>query len=191
MAYDKVVDSSVLDAGLKQIADVIREKSGTSDSLAFPTDMVEAIAAIEAGNGVGGSDGAELFNEMYCVYGSYTPAEEQTSTVYVHEFENLTSYNTSTITAIKKQSVAVVYAYMPDSDYVPTYPLVWISCFCSGKDATTNFKNSSLRSHTSINAALFGTNDLSVTIGCDSTYPLPAGQEYRWLALIPKKYIVL
>jgi hypothetical protein len=51
MAYDKVVDSSVLDAGLKQIADAIREKGGTSDNLAFPAAMAEAIAAIEAGGG--------------------------------------------------------------------------------------------------------------------------------------------
>lgn len=51
MAYDKVVDSSVLDAGLKQIADAIREKGGTSDNLAFPTAMAEAIAAIEAWGG--------------------------------------------------------------------------------------------------------------------------------------------
>lgn len=49
MAYDKVVDSSVLDAGLKQIADAIREKGGTSDNLAFPQAMADAIAAIEAG----------------------------------------------------------------------------------------------------------------------------------------------
>lgn len=52
MAYDKVVDSSVLDAGLKQIADAIREKGGTSDNLAFPQAMAEAIAAIEAGGGL-------------------------------------------------------------------------------------------------------------------------------------------
>ncbi len=51
MAYDKVVDSAVLDAGLKQIADAIREKGGTSDTLAFPTAMAEAIAAIQAGGG--------------------------------------------------------------------------------------------------------------------------------------------
>ena len=51
MAYDKVIDSSVLDAGLKQIADAIREKGGTTDSLAFPAAMANAIAAIEAGGG--------------------------------------------------------------------------------------------------------------------------------------------
>lgn len=51
MAYDKVVDSAVLDAGLKAIADAIREKGGTSDNLDFPTAMAEAIAAIESGVG--------------------------------------------------------------------------------------------------------------------------------------------
>lgn len=52
MAYDKVVDSAVLDAGLKAVADAIREKGGTTDSLAFHAGMVQAIAAIEAGGGV-------------------------------------------------------------------------------------------------------------------------------------------
>ena len=67
MAYDKVVDSAVLDAGLKQIADAIREKGGTSDNLAFPTAMAEAIAAIEAG-GVG----------IKYATGRITPAEQTT-----------------------------------------------------------------------------------------------------------------
>lgn len=53
MPYDKVVDSAVLDAGLKQVADAIREKGGTSDSLTFPSAMAEAIAAIQAGGGGG------------------------------------------------------------------------------------------------------------------------------------------
>lgn len=66
MAYDKVVDSAVLDAGLKQIADAIREKGGTFDNLAFPAAMAEAIAAIEAGGG-----GCDFF----AAYGTYIPAE--------------------------------------------------------------------------------------------------------------------
>lgn len=51
MAYDKVVDSTVLNAGLTAIANAIREKGGTSGTLAFPDGMAEAIAAIEAGGG--------------------------------------------------------------------------------------------------------------------------------------------
>lgn len=71
MAYDKVVDSSVLDAGLKQIANAIREKGGTSDNLAFPQAMADAIAAIEAGGG-----GIEIIK--------YTPAENVSKPVISH-----------------------------------------------------------------------------------------------------------
>lgn len=51
MAIDKAVDSAVLEAGLTAIANAIREKGGTSETLAFPDSMAEAIAAIEAGGG--------------------------------------------------------------------------------------------------------------------------------------------
>lgn len=54
MAYDKVVDSAVLDAGLTSIADAIRTKGGTSSTMSFPDGMASAIAAIPTGGG--GSD---------------------------------------------------------------------------------------------------------------------------------------
>ena len=52
MAYDKVVDSAVLDAGLAQVANAIRAKTGQSGKLTFPTAMVEGINSIQAGGGV-------------------------------------------------------------------------------------------------------------------------------------------
>ena len=70
MAYDKVVDSSVLDAGLKAIADAIREKGGTSDAIAFSA-MAEAIAAIEAGGG-------------NIAYGTITPSSTGTAVTITH-----------------------------------------------------------------------------------------------------------
>lgn len=51
MAYDKVIDSSVLEANLKSVANAIRTKGGTSANLAFPTGFANAISAIEAGGG--------------------------------------------------------------------------------------------------------------------------------------------
>lgn len=51
MAYDKVVDSSVLNAGLTKIADAIRAKGGTSEKLAFPDGMAKAVTEIQAGGG--------------------------------------------------------------------------------------------------------------------------------------------
>lgn len=49
MAYDKVIDSSALDANLTSVANAIRSKAGTSGNLAFPTGFVDAISAISAG----------------------------------------------------------------------------------------------------------------------------------------------
>lgn len=46
MAYDKVVDSTQLDADLTIIADTIRSKGGTSASLGFPYEMAGAIEDI-------------------------------------------------------------------------------------------------------------------------------------------------
>lgn len=68
MAFDKLVDSVGLDAGLTSIADAIREKAGTSDSLAFPTGFAEAIAAISAGGG----DAPDLWGNSTFDSGSFT-----------------------------------------------------------------------------------------------------------------------
>lgn len=51
MAYDKVVDSAVLDANLTTVADAIRAKGGTTGALSFPAGFADAIAAIQAGGG--------------------------------------------------------------------------------------------------------------------------------------------
>lgn len=80
MAFDKVVDSSVLDAGLKTIADAIRAKGGTSDNLAFPTAMAEAIAAIQAGEG----DNENNVNIQNCTSvfgGSFVAAKDYSGSV--------------------------------------------------------------------------------------------------------------
>ena len=49
MAYDKVVDSSVLNANLTSVANAIRTKGGATGNLVFPTGFVDAISAIQTG----------------------------------------------------------------------------------------------------------------------------------------------
>lgn len=50
MAFDKVVDSAALDAGMTGVADAIRAKAGTTEPLAWPDGYISAIAAIHAGS---------------------------------------------------------------------------------------------------------------------------------------------
>ena len=52
MAIDKAIDSTAFDSKLKSVADAIRSAGGTTDVLSFPTAMVEAIKAIQAGGGI-------------------------------------------------------------------------------------------------------------------------------------------
>ena len=51
MALDKAIDSAQLDANLTAIANAIRTKGGTSETLAFPAGFVSAVQAIQAGGG--------------------------------------------------------------------------------------------------------------------------------------------
>lgn len=46
MAYDKVIDSGVLDGNLTQVAEACRNKTYATGTLAFPADFVEAINGI-------------------------------------------------------------------------------------------------------------------------------------------------
>ena len=50
----------VTDTELTSIADAIRTKGGTSESLEFPTDFVSAIENIPSGGGGGGSTSASI-----------------------------------------------------------------------------------------------------------------------------------
>lgn len=70
MAYDKVVDSSALDADLTVVANAIKSKSGTTEKLSFPDGFVSALQGIQAGGG-GDSSGV--------IIGSFTPAENTLS----------------------------------------------------------------------------------------------------------------
>ena len=51
MALDKVVDSAVLDAGMKSVADSIRAKAGTTDLLEWPDGFKAAVEGIQTGGG--------------------------------------------------------------------------------------------------------------------------------------------
>lgn len=50
MANFKLVDGDQLDADLKKVADSIREKGETKNSLTFPDGFVSAVKAIETGS---------------------------------------------------------------------------------------------------------------------------------------------
>lgn len=86
MAKDKAVDSASLDAGLKAIADAIREKAGTSDALAFPEGMAAAIAGIKAAGGL-----------LICDAGVFEPATDTEDIEIEHRLGKIPDFMFMTI----------------------------------------------------------------------------------------------
>ena len=85
MALDKVVDSAVLDAGMKSVADAIRAKAGITDLLAWPDGFKAAVEGIQTGGGGGSTSDVEMKDVNFYDYdgtlvASYTLAEAQALT---------------------------------------------------------------------------------------------------------------
>lgn len=85
MAFDKVVDSVVLDAGMKSVADAIRAKAGTTDLLVWPDGFKAAVEGIQTGGGGGSTSDVTMKDVNFYDYdgtlvASYTLAEAQALT---------------------------------------------------------------------------------------------------------------
>lgn len=85
MALDKLVDSAQLDADLTTVANAIRTRGGTSDTLSFPSGMASAVLAIPSEGG-GGATGPvypkdiNFYDYDGVLLESWTLAELQTKT---------------------------------------------------------------------------------------------------------------
>lgn len=67
MAVDRAIDSTEFDSKLTAVADAIRTAGGTTETMSFPSGMVEAISVLksgsDAGGGAGFATGTLTFNE--------------------------------------------------------------------------------------------------------------------------------
>lgn len=73
MAIDKAIDSTAFDSKLKAVADAISSAGGTTEPMSFPSGMVEAITAIQAGGGSSWTGNYSVF-----ATGTFTPTENAT-----------------------------------------------------------------------------------------------------------------
>lgn len=183
MAYDKVVDSGVLDAGLGQIADAIRAKGGTSAQLAFPAAMAAAIAAIEAGGGGGWTDNYTVF-----ATGTFTPTEDATEwsidtgvPYSCYEAGDPSSnYSLQSLIGFREQDKTAIlgmiaFIFMSPSRYLPSYAFVAIG------SAGGNFAVSQIS--TSTMPFPKGGSSIWNISGLASNKEFKAGKPYRWMLL--------
>lgn len=184
MAYDKVVDSSVLDAGLTQIANAIREKAGTSDNLAFPTAMAEAIAAIQAGGGGG------IQNLKY-VCGEITPADDISTTYTLATSSDMSPLlnEGENYSEIYKQLSFLMWQNTLDAWVIEDMKKSFLACLVVSSEKSTGnsgnavvYVNSSgTRTRDSISGS--GAQTTSVKVNPNSNYPLRAGRTYFWIVV--------
>lgn len=181
MAYDKAVDSAALDAGLTAIANASREKSGSSDALAFPDAMAAAIAAIQAGS--------EIAN-YYVFGGSFTPAEDVSDTLDLATNDSL-GLPSDHIYQKRNYLFGVIWStggYLDEANYINaamTAPKQ--SLYMSGL-SNTKIGAVLKEIYTASNAVIMfnGGYPAKVSLTCDASYMLKAGVEYAWAAFIPK-----
>lgn len=176
MAYDKVVDSAALDAGLAQIAQAIREKGGTSASLAFPDAMAAAIAAIESGGGLPSGVSA-------LASGTVTPSEDAKSTLGItHNLgavpDFLVWWDTTDLSSTVESGVAYFGASLEKR------------VKASSTSTTVNNNHFSVHGYNTSGTAgqtgsrVANTTRMTATTAAfvtTTTYPIKAGHTYRWV----------
>ena len=183
MAYDKVVDSAVLDAGLKQIADAIREKGGTSDNLAFPTAMADAIVAIESGGGSGNVDLSGFPNISKVKTGSFTLTSNAKKYEVSHGLGELPKIFVCLVNGsskIDKAFACAVASQLPDGTYYHS-----LSRYYGTSYGVNVWEESRPESTDSSTYKIYLITEEVVGMGASTTkyFSFMANTEYRWFAM--------
>lgn len=172
MAYDKVVDSTVLNTGLTKIANAIREKGGTSASLSFPDAMATAIAAIKAGGG-GLPDGITALN-----YGTFTLSSDTDS-----------DYRITHGLGVKPNFYFIVTTgafYTADGNGYTFLRFYVQKTYKKGNSNYAGYGNNVyVYSATSLTSAIYADSEATttnITIPGSAMYKLKGGTTYAWVA---------
>lgn len=159
MAYDKVVDSAKLEAGLTRIADAIRnhvEDPGPPRACQFPEDFVTGVAdAYAAGRSVGQAEGSSAGYEVG--YSEGKQSEYDRFWDAAQENGTKTTY-----------SCAFAGYCWNDETYNPKYPIT------ATANATYMFWNSRItNTKVPIHHPIGGTNNTNIFNGCNNLVTIP------------------
>lgn len=168
---------SVQESSLTSLADAIRAKGGTSDTLAFPSGFVEAIEAIQTG---GGNTENLLFGLPYAT-GSFTSAEDITSTytictlpdsVLIAANNHTAMIGTFCIWCVKSPNAILNIKGLDIGIYSYSYV---------GKGKTSRYAFAYKTTGCTYGDGVIGFSGKDVQIKLTSSLLIPAGRNYNWL----------
>jgi hypothetical protein len=170
----RIVDEN----SLKTVADAIREKAGTSDSLVFPTGFAEAIAGIQAGGGGGGGDEITI-NGCKVMTGEYVSAEDlQNKTITI--FEKSISVS-SLVASLFYTSGVFAYEDKPFLSMSGGGLLEYTSSL-GAMQTGYNVSGGAIYLSGGFDVRYMNGN-LKATLNVSSSLRVPAGKKYQWIVL--------
>ncbi len=187
MAVDRAIDSTEFDSKLTAVADAIRTAGGTTETMSFPSGMVEAITAIQAGGGI------EL-NGYQVSEGSFTISSD-TST-FENYSTNFAEWPLVTGTNLTRKNFAFLLFVDPISVITTLKPRVsLLFASASSLDARTAGVSEGLDLRTGLISGLIGKHEAKGVLLSDKETgtlkiyfgkgaPLQVGTTFHWFLFV-------
>ena len=187
MAVDRAIDSTEFDSKLTTVADAIRTAGGTTEPMSFPSGMVEAITAIQAGggielNGYQVSEGSFTISSDTSTFSNYSTSDAQWPLV---TGTNLTGKNfafllfidpISVITTLKPH-VSLLFASASSVD-------ARTAGVSEGVDLRTGFVSGLIGKHKAKGVLLSDKETGTLKIYFGKVAPLQVGTTFHWFLFV-------
>ena len=188
MAVDRAIDSTEFDSKLTTVADAIRTAGGTTEPMSFPSGMVEAITAIQAGgggielNGYQVSEGSFTISSDTSTFENYSTSSAQWPLV---TGTNLTGKNFAFLLFIDPMSVITTLK--------PNVSLLFASAFSvdsrtagvsEGLDLRTGFISGLISKHKAKGVLLSDKETGTLKIYFGKVAPLQIGTTFHWFLFV-------
>ena len=187
MAVDRAIDSTEFDSKLTTVADAIRTAGGTTEPMSFPSGMVEAITAIQAGggielNGYQVSEGSFTISSDTSTFSNYSTSDAQWPLV---TGTNLTGKNFAFLLFIDPMSVITTLK--------PHVSLLFASAssvnartagVSEGLDLRTGFVSGLIGKHKAKGVLLSDKETGTLKIYFGKVAPLQVGTTFHWFLFV-------
>lgn len=187
MAVDRAIDSTEFDSKLTTVADAIRTAGGTTEPMSFPSGMVEAITAIQAGggielNGYQVSEGSFTISSDTSTFSNYSTSDAQWPLV---TGTNLTGKNFAFLLFIDPMSVITTLKPYVSLLFASAFSVDAITAGVSeGLDLRTDLVSGLISKHKAKGVLLSDKETGTLKIYFGKVAPLQVGTTFHWFLFV-------